>query len=156
MLNDLRHAPIISEDTFQPEERKLLHPEKVEVINMTCAWIESFGTMLVNDDEWNVIAALVPIQQLSNLDLMAGDSDHKFTEFPRDTDKPVVLRDEHGTGLLDSLALIIQNPTVGDYGAHVFNGYAEELLNFDAGDTLEDVMDTVVTMFAVVGRGGNE
>jgi hypothetical protein len=152
MLNDLRHAPIISEGTYTPTERNILHPEVVQVIRMNCAWIESFGSMLVNEDEWNVVAALVPIQQLSTVAKLAEDSDHHCKDFPSDPTQPVVLRDEHGTGLLDALCIIIQSPSCGDYGAHVFNGYADELLTFDAGDTIEDVMDTVQTMFAVVGR----
>lgn len=154
MLNDLRHAPIISEATFTPTERKILHPEVVQVIGMDCAWVETFGSMLVNDDEWVAVAALIPVQQLSTVEQLAITDEHKFEKFPADPSLPVVLRDEHGTGLLDSLALIIQSPSCGDYGAHVFNGYADELLAFDAGDTIEDVMDTVVTMFAVVGRQG--
>lgn len=161
MLTDLKQAPIIEDATFNPVMRSLLRNEPVVIKEVECAWIETGGTMYCNEEVHEAVATLVPVSHLCTEDIAKDaevEDDNAYsrtpvmcTSFPYD--KQVSLNDEHGDGLLDSLAILMRAGDV--YAAHVFNGHADEIIMFDETDTLDDVMDTVFTMFAVTGSQGS-
>lgn len=154
MLTDLRSAPVIDNcDTFSPQARSVLDPQPVTIGENTAVWIELGGSMFANEDEYNVLAGLLPVTQLTTASRMAKEDDRYrgFENWDHLTDK-VILTDATGTGLLESLAIICEHTSTKTLAAHVFNGYANEIIIFENGETLHEVMDTVVTMFAVVGK----
>lgn len=160
MLTDLRKAPVIAQDSvFTAQEREVLDNDVVDVINTKCLWVEQTGSMLANDDEYVVEAALLPLATLTTLTKQAENTSGNWpglSDWTTDLyGTKVILADDAGTGLLEALALIVKHPTTGTYAAHVFNGYADEILIFEDDENIQQVMDTVVTMFAVVGRSGD-
>lgn len=156
MLTNLAQAPVIADETFSPTACHVINREVVTLKGEQCVWITTQGTMWVNDDEWDCVASLVPLGQLGAV--RPGQKIHDDTlrqglrELPEEG-IDVFLIDEFGTGLLNSLCIVLREPKTGLLAAHVFNGYADELCEFEPEDTMLDVMDTVRTMFAVLGGG---
>ena len=156
MLTDISQAPILESDgVFQPAARNLLSTEAVMIKGTPCAWVETAGTLLVDGAGYAAVATLVPVESLT-VPVQQGESEpRKCAAHPDPTVFPKVHLDTgEGSGLLDALALIFTAEDTKRLHAYVFNGYMDDLVGFDSGDSMADAMDTVVAMFSVIGTGG--